>query len=368
MKYVLQGRTYEINDLHPPLDNLIPELHAAYLGGSPFTWSHIHTPAVEFLQSSEIRSRDHNRYFNNYTHIWNYLLATGRFDEAETLWELALQPALEVERENPEHQIHKGPAYYYWAITAILRGDLDKGYALMHQAVEEDIVTEKQPFPDTPAYALATLNWVKQDQAFRQFVVSQANYLNEFRNSYIARYRRTFSLEDLRVRFLASPPSTELVFLFAYTVARLMRLGTAPTYIVQSRFSAQLILNILFDIALTIEAAIRVKNPTGSSFICHAEFLLKQAGHPMNREQLGEINAAFKTDFNSTLSLLLTGGLVLSDRSNPVGMQGDVAITYGIRNTAAHNPSSAQVLTARFPDIVQKLFYTLFMAIDYLYT
>jgi hypothetical protein len=367
MKYILQGRSYEINDLYPPLNKLFPELHAAYLGASPFVWSDLHYPAIEFLQASQIRSRDHNQYFNNFTHVWNHLLATGRYDEAEALWEMALQPALEVELKNPDHQIHKGTAYYYWAITAILRGDIDKGYALMHQAVEEDIATEKQAFPDTPAYALATLNWVKQDQAFRQFVVSQANYLNGFRNTYIARYRRTFSLEDLRVRFLASPPSTELVFLFAYTIARLMRLGTAPTYTVQSRFSAELSLNILFDIVLTIESAIRVKNPAGANFIDHAEFLLQRSDHPLSRDRLRDLNAAFNTNFDNTLMLLITGGFIFSDRSNPIGMQVDVAIAYGIRNRGAHDPSPATTLSARFPAVVQALFNTLFMAIDFLY-
>jgi|SRR5918996_1351579 hypothetical protein len=35
--------------------------------------------------------------------------------------------------------IHKGSAYYFWAVTCILKEDLEKGFLLMHQALEEDM-------------------------------------------------------------------------------------------------------------------------------------------------------------------------------------------------------------------------------------
>jgi hypothetical protein len=367
MKYVLAGRTYEIKDLDPTLDAMFAQLHAAYLGPTPLPWDQFKAVAAAFLAGSPPRSSQHNDYFDNFTIIWNQLLSNGRYDDAEMLWQMALAPALETERQNPDHEIHKGTAYYFWAITAILRGDIDKGYALMHQAVEEDIATTGQHFSDTPAYALATLNWGKQDQAFRQWVMAQAQFLNDKQTHYSRLYGRSFTLEDFRQRFLASYPNNEQVFLFVYTIARLMRLGSVPEYTVQSRFAGQLFMNILFDILLTIEAALRAKNPAANSFIDHAEYLSQRAGIPITNAKLRELNQSFNADFDSTILSLLDGNFVFSDGSTLTRMQSDIAIAYGMRNRAAHDLTPTPVMWQRFHEIMQVLLNVLFMTIDFTY-
>ena len=193
-QFVVNGRTSTLTSLHPDLDQRFIELHAAYVGTTPFDWSGLERDATLFLATTPDRSGPHNQYFDNFTPIWNGLLAAGRYDDAEALWRAALAPVLKFEADNPPRQVHKGTAYYFWGMTAILRGDLDKGYALSHQAVEEDVLTTKSPFPDTPAYALATLNFAKHDQAFRAWVVAQAQYLNTHQNAYSAAYSRPFTL------------------------------------------------------------------------------------------------------------------------------------------------------------------------------
>lgn len=367
MRYVLAGRTYEINNLDASLNTLFTELHAAYLGPRPVPWEQFEEAAAQFLAKTPARSDQHDAFFGNFTIVWNHLLSSGRFDEAETLWEMALAPALQAEKQSPGHEIHKGTAYYFWAMTAILRGDIDKGYALMHQAVEEDVATMKTQFPDTPAYALATLNWVKQDQAFRHWVLAQAKFLEEKQKQYSALYSRSFTLEDFRQRFLASPPSTEKVFLFAYTIARLMRLGNAPKHTVQSRFAGQLFMNLFFDVLLTTEAVLKAKNAAGKSFIDHAEYLSQQAGNPISKARLRALQSSFKDDFDSTLTSLLDGTFVFLDRTCLSRMQADIAIAYGLRNKAAHDVTPTPTIGHRFPEIMQILLNVLFMTVDFAY-
>jgi hypothetical protein len=62
-------------------------------------------------------------------------------------------------------------------MTVLLRGDLDHGYLLIHQAVLEDIETSGQPRPNTPGYALVSLDYNRVEQAFRQWVMAQAEFL-----------------------------------------------------------------------------------------------------------------------------------------------------------------------------------------------
>jgi hypothetical protein len=367
MKYVLSGHTYEINSLDPSVDVLFMQLHAAYFGPNPIPWDQFNAVATKFLLGTSPRSGPHDAYFNNFTIVWNYLLSTGRIDEAETLWEMALAPALDAERQNPGHEIHKGTAYYFWGMTAILRGDIDKGYALMHQAVEEDVATTKTQIPDTPAYALATLNWQKQDQAFRSWVLDQAKFLEEKQKQYSALYSRSFTLEDFRQRFLAAPPSTENLFLFAYSIARLMRLGKAPQYTVQSRFAGQLFMNLFFDVLLTIEGALKAKNPAGKSFIDHAEYLSQKAGDLMTNARLRELNSIFIRDFDSTLSSLVSGTFRFPDHTGLSRKQSNIAISYGLRNRAAHDVMPTPTMWHHFPEIMQILLNVLFMTVDYAY-
>jgi hypothetical protein len=366
-QFVLGGRSIPLNSLQPALDQRFIELHSAYLGPAPFNWSDLHRDAKAFLATTPDRHNSHNAYFNNFTHVWNGLLASARFDDAEALWQSALEPVLQFEADNPPREIHKGTAYYFWGMTAIIRGDLDKGYALTHQAVEEDVATMQTPFPDTPAYALATLNFAKHDQAFRPWVLAQAQYLNTLQNSYSAQHGRPFTLEDFRAKFLNSPPSTDIAFLLAYSVARLMRLSSVPPYAIQSRFMGQLLLNLFFDITLCIENAASAKNPAHGTFINHAEFIASRVGSPLTNAELGDINQRFKADFNATLLLALDRTLPLSSGNMATALQSDIALAYGIRNRGGHDVSSAPAVWQRYRNIEQALFNVLFMTIDFVY-
>lgn len=71
---------------------------------------------------------------------------------AELVWERVLQPALAWEHAHPGQFVHKGTPYYFWAMTAILGRDMDRGYLAIHRALEEDIRTHRQARPRGPSF------------------------------------------------------------------------------------------------------------------------------------------------------------------------------------------------------------------------
>lgn len=367
LKFVLGGRTFKLNSLENDLDQAFIDLHAAYFGATPFNWDQLDQATEVFLNAAPNRNSVHNQYFDNFTVLWNNLLNNGNFNEAERIWQMALDPILEFELKNPGREVHKGTVYYFWGMTAILRGDIDKGYTLMHQAVEEDIKTTNNQYPDTPAYALASLNYAKHDQAFRQWVLQQAQFLSTRLSNYSTQYARNFSLDILRTRFLNFPPSTDIVFLFAFTIARLMRLSSAPDHTLQSRFSGQLLINLFFDITLTIETAVKAKNPSGNSFIDHAKFISQKVNSPLAIDKLRKINSEFQRDFDGTLKATVDGSFVLSDGSSLNRIQSDIAVAYGIRNKGGHDVSSSPTVWKEFNIIEQILLNVLFMTVDFAY-
>lgn len=367
MKFIIGGRVIEINQLGDAIDQQFIGLHAAYYGNVALDWQQFEKVAIEFFNQNPNPNLSNNEYFNNFTVIWRNFLLSGNFDEAERILQLALSPALKWEAANPGQRIHKGTAFYYLGMTALQKGDLDKGYIFMHQAVEEDVLTSNQPIPDTPAFALASLNYAKANQTFRQWVLQQADFLELLLKSYQGTYGSTFSLDQFRDKFLLSPPNIQVAFLFAYSVARLMKLSQLPQYSVQSYFAGQLELNILFDVALVIDATVKVKNSTKWQFIDHAEFLLSATPSPLTNPQLRQINSDFNNNFDITTQSLLDGNYTHATIPALNRFQRDVSLVYGIRNHGAHDVSSSPVVWKRYLDIQQSLFNVMFYIAANLY-
>jgi hypothetical protein len=160
------------------MDQRFDQLYAAYFGNASFRWEEFTDAAMQYFDSNAGSPAAAEAYFNNFTIIWNSILQRGgSLERAERIWEQALQPALRWERANAGHRLHKGTPYYFWGMTSLLAGNVDQGYLLIHQAVEEDIRTSGQPVPNTPAFALVSLNYKEEHQAFRQWVLQQMGYL-----------------------------------------------------------------------------------------------------------------------------------------------------------------------------------------------
>jgi len=362
-KVIIGGSTLTMGVLGQPLDGAFDRLHGAYFGTTPYSWEEFDAAAQEHFTNDPNVA---DKYFTNFTILWSKNLQTGNFAQAEEVWKRALQPALDWEQAGPNRRLHKGTPYYFWAMTALLRGDTDHGYLLAHQAVDEDIISTGQPTPDTPGYALVSLNFERVDQAFRQWVLDQANFLNEGITNYNNTHQRTLTIENVKRRFIDHPPNIETVFLLTYTIARLMKLNKLPNHSMNNPFAGQLELNLFFDITLVIDAAIKAKNQQ-HQFIDHAGTLLTAAGATLTNAQLRDINTQFNNNFDATLLAAVDGTLTVQPNVNLNRLQCDIALAYGLRNQGAHNTGTAPTIWNRFTDVQQTLFRTLCAAIDYLY-
>jgi hypothetical protein len=252
-------------------------------------------------------------------------------------------------------------------MTALLRGDIDHGYLLAHQALDEDIRTAGQSIPDTPANALVSLNYDQVSQAFRQWVQEQAIVLNNLINNYNTTHSRTITIADVKKRFFETPPSIDTLFLLTYTLARIMKIDGIPTHACNNPFAGQLQLNLFFDITLVIDAAIKAKNSGHWKFIDHAGHLLAKAAQPLTIAQLQDISRKFLSDFDATLRAALDGTLTTQPNCALTRLQCDAALTCGLRNHGAHNTGTSATIWTRFHDVTQCLFRALFATVEHLY-
>ena len=367
MQFIIGGKTYQIEDVGDSLNEAFLELHAAFFGNDYCSLPEFENSVQEFFYQHDTETASHDKYFNNFTIIWRRFLREGRYDEAESVWEMALRPALAWEHQNQGKYLHKGTPLYFWAMTSILKGDLDKGYTLMHQALKEDTRTTGEQFPDTPGLAFATLNHLKVEQAFRGWVLMQADYLSKLITSYRNDHARQFTLGQFQGRFLSHPPNPDTVFLFAYTLARFLQLDKTPPYALFSDFAGQLEMNLLFDVSLVIDSTVKAKNQNKWKFIDHMALISRRGNFDLNKRKLQKVNKAFNDDFDTTLSSLLNGTFTFDDGNGLSAVGRDLAITYGLRNHGAHSVSSVSTIWQQFQRIKQGLFNTLFLAVELLY-
>lgn len=358
---------FEIPGLEPAIDEAFAGLYKALVDQHPCDLGSFRQAALEFFDRARGDTTLQDRFFSNFGPLASLHFSNEHWHRAENVWRMALKPAREWESQHPGEFIHKGTPFYFWGMAAISRGELDSGYALMHQALEEDIRTHNTRNPQTPAFAFAILDYDNVNQAFRHWSLSLAQFLDGFLTSYHASRSRTLQLDEFRMRFLVSPPSLDVVFLFAYTLGRFFLLSRVPDYALRSRFAGQLETNLLFNLILVIDATIRAHNPGQQNFSMHAVFLSGQATLGLNQQMLQQqVNQAFQNDFEATLTDLLDGGFRFQDGSSPSPMAADLAIAYGLRNYGAHNASSMPTVWQRFLDIRQSLLNVLFLTVEVL--
>jgi len=359
---------YDINDT--TVTEAFLELYNSFLDGK-IDLERLNMAAYEFfnrIDGTPDASALQDAFFNNYGAIWRPFLDHHQYLHAEKVWEGALQPVLDWERQNSGHFIHKGTPFYFWGIIAILKGDLDKGFMLIHQAVSEDRRTQQTPLPGTPAFALVTLNYAKDDQAFRDWVQEQAQKLGIILQTYCTNYGRTLTLDDFRQRFLIYLANTNIdfVFSFVYVLAKLNQFHDIPAYTLKNDFASQMEINLLFGLTRVIDAALKVKNPQQWKFSDHIVFLSDRAQLGITQNQCGMINGRFNNDFDLTIRDLLTNASIFPTQQPP-NIGNDIALAYGLRNHAAHNISSAPSIQENFDEILQRIFNMLFFTVETLY-
>jgi hypothetical protein len=314
------------------------------------------------------RIATHQYLFNNLTPIWNQLLANDQHSLAQHLWQTILRHAKQWERAR-NSRIHKGSIFYYWGGTAVMAGDLDKGFFLMHSAYEEDRLTYEQDRPSTPAAKFVALDFESGDQLFRPHALMLGDYLDDLLKSYRLEALSHLKKEQIRVAFLEGVVDLSITFAFTHALSRLHALRSFSYYVQPSDFSHNYLLNLLFDMVIVIDAALKEKVPHLDNYSELMGHLSQSANLPLSISELQqEINPEAKSDFGNTIFDLLDRVFRLSSGRKMSRIECDLAISYCIRNRAAHNIASAPIITPRFEHVLQSVMNVLFLSIDTYYT
>lgn len=328
---------------------------------------------LKFFDQYSNNSSATEGFFNNFTILWQNFIEQKHFKNAEHLWGEVLKIVYKWENENK--RIHKGTPYYFWGVTCILNGDLEKGFLLMHQALEEDKEAGKTNTPNTPAYAFVTLDYEKQNQFFRPKVEEIAKFVEKKLNAYRSSRKGTLTLSDFKSRFLEKSDLLEVVFYFVFASFHLKKLlKEVDQRVTQNVFSSLLQANTIFDLCLIVENTIkkqnkyRNKNLNGQTIGPILEFLSSKSLLNLHKkDNLKNLKDDFENGFSKTVQRLLDSQYHFQNGTTPKPIEEDLAVTYGFRNFGAHKIEGQPVVYQNFDKIAQRVLNALFFSIENLY-
>ncbi len=369
--YNIAGRAVELWDLGAPLMPDFFDLYRSHYVNVPFDPSSLITNTYPFFDANcqNVQMLDH--YFENYTSLWTELMNEGKFLEAARLLAaFPLRMAYYWENTNSK-PLHKGTPYYFVGVSKIASDDLDEGFLYMHQALEEDKRTFGTLQPQTPAFFFVTLDYSTQNQFFYPRVIQASSYLEQRLDFYRKSSGSTLTLDEFKKRFLSQVQLQEAIFHFVALQHKLLAQSYLDKRLKLNTMSSLHESNLLFSLILTVDAAIKNKDPNSNHHLFRQLLVfLGQSSSPslsVRDGDLTRLTGEFESDFGKTLEDLLNSRYVPSSGTKFSAIEEDVGIAHGLRNFGAHRVEYQASIVNNFDSILQRMFNLLFFTVEQLY-
>lgn len=357
----------QLDDLDSQINPEFLNLYESFFSKKAINFTNFKKQSMLFFDRNNDRWDKHNGFFNNFTVIWRAYMNQMNYKLADNLWNIAFQIVSEWEKKNSTKRIHKGSLFYFWGINSILNNDLEKGFLLIHQSLEEDRKTHNTNNPDTPSFAFTTLNFEKQDQLFKWRISELAGFLEEKITNYCSQRGGNLTLKVFKTKFLELTPLIDSVFYFVYNLLLLKKLLIEiDNRLEQNEFSSLIQTKIFFSLCLILDNFLKLKDPNSShwQFIDLLDFLSGRTSLNINRSKLGEINTEFRNNFPNTLNSILKSTFRCNDGSSLSLIEEDIAISYGFRNFGAHKIKNDIFIYSNFEEISTRILNSLFFSIE----
>ena len=337
------------------------------------TYKEILAGAKLFFDNNVNRFDEHNRFFERFIPEWTSSLDQGKYNYAELIWEAVLDEALVWENSMSE-RIHKGAPYYYWGVTCILKEDLEKGFLLMHQALEEDKKSAALvKFQNAPSYTFVTLDYLQQKQLFYDKVKEIANFLEIQLSSYRMNRSGSLMLLDFKSKLLSTmdPVLLEIVYLLIFDVFHFHKMiREYDKNLTNNSYGYLSMANRIFSFCLIIDNLITNKKPTlkDQRFPVVVNYLASFTSLKLTQDMVQQFNEPFQNNFSNTLSSIITSAIPPNmPQIIPASIEEDLIVVYGFRNLGAHRIENLPIINTYFREIIARIFNIVFFVVDRLY-
>jgi hypothetical protein len=270
-------------------------------------------------------------------------------------------------------RLHKGTPYHFLAQTLLHIGDIDTGFTLVFNAIEEDKRTHSEVgnpegYKSAPAYMFVT-SVDNPNNSMYHLISGRIIRLQEYFIDYKNELNGNMNSIDFDNEFLHEPRLREVAFFFTYNLDQLIKQEkmTKPE-LLQNDFSKLRILDFVFNLCLIVDKVLGRKYSTHSKDTIANNVL----GYCRDKLSLQEVNPSklknnlninFYNEPDTVVPVLLNYGLTYKGQPADKKMTA-LVLTWYLRNIGGHTIKGQQTLITDFPNIVKQIMYALFIAIE----
>lgn len=313
-----------------------------------------------------------SRLFEGFSAYWiRNILTTGKHILGIGFWHKIIDYTKQWEQKNTPITIHKGTPYYFLGVNYFLLGDFDNAFVYFYSAIEDDKKLPEIGYPKkAPIYQTVTL----VDNSFNQMYSYVVKPLRKILDGYIQNFQKdfdpNFSISDFDKKFLQNDNLEDISYFFVYNFMNLHDLNNKfRNDVLFNEFSKIKALDQFFNLVLVVDQILRHAH-------LPSKFNGKTMYHPIQwwSDKYAHIS---KNDFDTLIGINdlnlndSTPGDVVEDLlkliKNPKqGISKDVYVmllAYHLRNHAGHNIDRHDVLISHYREILENLFYAIFLAV-----
>jgi|GEM_PF-4580569 len=346
-----------------------PDINGAVqrLFGSP-DWDAFEKIAFDYFDQSVSNFSAHATFFEYFTPQWRQFCLIGNLTAAMDMWNKVVTIARKWEKATGG-RIHKGTPFYFWGGTAILNGNIDMGFILIHEALNEDMFGEscgEVSAEKLPAWCFVTLEHEKQEQYWKSLV----NTLSIFLDDRISDYNRTCNMALDRTRFkskfLEQKALRETTFFFVYSLWKFKHYLNVTQGFDGSSFSILFQLDAVLNLYTVLEELL--KGYYGNDKMLYALIEDFSKAHNLgmtecpagaNDKRIDLARKRFETDPNSAISEFLSYSV-----ADHTPVQISLSVARLLRNAAAHSIRSYPALQGRASDLLQIALNAVFIVVE----
>lgn len=310
--------------------------------------------------------------FGYYGGFWREMLKSGLHVHGAILWINVCNLVWDWENKN-NIKLHKGTPYHFLAQTLLEIGDIDTGFTLVFNAIEEDKRTHSEVgnpegYKLCPAYMFVT-SVDDPNNSMYHLISEMIIKLQESFTDYNSKLGGQINSLDFDSKFLHEPSLQEAAFFFIFTLQQLIRHEkmTRPE-LLQNEFSKLRNLDFIFNMCLIVDKVLAKKYSTNprdtianNVFGYCRDKLSVQDSDPGRFKKKLSIN--FDDPPDTVVPVLLKYSLTYNGQPADKRMTTMVLAWY-LRNYGGHNIKGQQILLTDFPKIVKQIMYALFMAVE----
>jgi hypothetical protein len=282
--------------------------------------------------------------------------------------------------EESHENVHKGSAYYWAALSLLRSGDILGAYPYIFSAAEEDeanILPEMGDYRGSPANMTISL-LPNPNNALYSLVVSP---LRDFLQSYVTRYNsstgNTLDLSGLDTKFLQvqSTPLKDIRKFFVATLHELYHSQAVDApQLTDNDYVKLKRMDLLFNLALITDQILEHRYRQRPMARAVFELAVDRGWTSIDTtlpkdkwvgEFLGRIVPRLNDHPNLVIAQILDGTATFN--RNPLdGSQRGIFLAYHIRNHAAHNIESIDILVNRYHEVLENLVFAFLLSVEVL--